>query len=75
MNLKVIKEDIAGYMDVHGGECVAVTAVISVDQNLPPRVQRNLVLHGVVETFCSSWHHSKIEELVEYLEDALDQLG
>jgi hypothetical protein len=70
----VLKEDIKNYMDVHGGECVAMNIEITVDKSLDLRVQRNLVLHGVIENFCLSWPHDKVEELVDDISNALDQL-
>ena len=48
MDVTVRVEDISNYMDIHGGECVSVTVDIIVDKSLPVRVQRNLVIHGVI---------------------------
>ena len=74
MNITVTKEDIKDYFDIHGGECAKVSLEITVDPSLEPRVQRNLVMHAVVENFCMTWTHEKVEELIDFLEDALDQL-
>ena len=74
MNINVIKEDMAEYMDIHGGECVLATVNIYVDSSLDKRVQRNLVLHGVIENFCRNWEHDKVEVLVDYISSALDDL-
>jgi O-acetyl-ADP-ribose deacetylase (regulator of RNase III) len=74
MNLRVIKEEMSDYLDIHGGECAVTKTEIYVDKNLHPRVQRNLVIHAVVESFCRSWDHDKVEELTELITEALDQL-
>ena len=74
MEIRVRTEDISAYMDIHGGECVSVTVDILVDKNLPARVQRNLVMHGVIENYFRSISHDKVEEVTEILSDALDQL-
>jgi len=74
MKIIVNKEDIKDYMDVHGGECAAVTVEITVDKSLKKRTQRNLIIHAVLESFCSPWTHEKVEELGDLLEEALDQL-
>ena len=74
MNIKIIKENISEYMDVHGGECATFRLEIIVDENLTERSQRNLVIHAIIENYCRSWVHDKVDELTQYIGDALDQL-
>lgn len=74
MNIKVSKENIGKYIDVHGGECASINLDIIVDRRLTKRAQRNLIIHAVIEGYCQSWSHDKIEALTENIEDALDQL-
>jgi len=74
MEVKVSKEDINRYEDVHGGAYAHQSLHVGVDKDLDIRVQRHLVLHEVIEVFCMPWTHEKVEELVDLLADALDQL-
>ena len=74
MNITVIKTSMEDYMDIHGGECVLTDVIVYVADSLDKRVQRNLVIHGVVENFCRNWGHEKVEELTDLISDALDQL-
>ena len=45
-----------------------------VDSTLDPRVQRNLVIHEVLEAYFPSLDHSKIEDITDMLSSALDDL-
>ena len=74
MNIKVHKEDMKNYLDIHGGECVMTSIEIYVDVSLDSRVQRNLVIHGVTENYFRSIDHDKVEEFTDLVADALDQL-
>ena len=74
MNIIVIKSNIKNYQDIHGGECASTKVEIEVDSSLRKRVQRNLVIHAVIEVFCRPWTHDKVEELTDYICDALDEL-
>ncbi len=74
MNLFIVKESIKNYFDLHGGACASVKVEITVDDALPPRVQRNLVIHEIIECYCPSWHHDKIEELADLLIEGLNEL-
>lgn len=51
-----------------------MTLEITVDSRLDKRVQRNLILHEILENYFRSVDHEKIEELVDILSDALDEL-
>ena len=73
MNIKIIKDST---MPTHltGGEFGVSHLEIHIDPLLPDRTQRALVIHCVLENYCRSWGHDKIEELCDYIEDALDIL-
>lgn len=45
-----------------------------IDKNLDPIVQRNMVINEVIEAFCRTWHKDTVDELVELMVDALNQL-
>ena len=66
-------KDMPTYMT--GGEYAVTTCEIYVDPDLPLRTQRALVIHAVIENFCPSWEHTKIEELEDLIINALDELG
>ncbi len=74
MDIKIIKEEMMNYLDIHGGECANMSVKVFVDVGLAPRVQRNLVMHAIIECFNKNWEHGKVEELTELVADALDQL-
>ena len=75
MRLTVIKEDMWGICDQEVIEEYAeVNTIIHIDKNLAPRTQRNLTIHAVIETYCPSWPHDKIEELEELIIDGIDQV-
>ena len=74
MNITVAKEDIANYQDVHGGGYSVDTLHIVIDKNLDQIVQRNMVINEVIEAFCRTWHKDTVDELVELMVDALNQL-
>jgi len=57
-----------------GGEFAITTHEIHVDPQLPPRIQRNRVIHSVIEGFCANWCHDKVDELTDLIQDGLDQL-
>jgi len=73
MNVKVIKDKQVP-TDLTGGEYATCNVTIYVNPKLPKRTQRLLVIHSVIENYCQEWNHNKIEELCEYIEDALDQI-
>ncbi len=75
MNITIKKEDISAYVDVHGGEYARSQLEITVDSSLDERIQRNLVIHAVIENFCLPWSHDKVEDLTNYISDALDQMA
>ena len=73
MNILVKRED-SVYSHLTGGETAVLNVEISVDTTLPSETQRELVIHAVVECYCRSWPHDKIEELTELIQKALEQL-
>lgn len=73
MNIKVIKRA-ASFSHLTGGEETAQYVEISIDKTLYPYEQEGLVIHAIIETYCQSWPHDKIDELVEYIQCGLEQL-
>lgn len=61
--------------DLTGGEYAVPVLDIYVDSRLPRKTQQMLVVHAVIENFCRNWAHSKVEELCDYLDEAIEQLG
>ena len=74
MNVTIHREKMDDYLDVHGGECALSEVHIYVAEDLDPRVQRNLVIHAIIENYFRSISHDKIEELTDILCDSLDSL-
>ncbi len=75
MDIKVVKsKELRDYTDVHGGEVANVEVTVSIDESLPLRVQRNLVIHAIIEVYCPFLEHDRVEELTNYISDALDEL-
>ena len=76
MNITIIRESLVNLSSQDAvGEYGVVNAEIHVDDALPKLAQRNLVIHAVIEIYCPSWPHNKVEELEEHIADALDKLG
>jgi len=73
MNIKVIKDD---SMPSHltGGECGISGLEIYVDPRLPIRMQRILIIHSIIENYFRSIEHNKVDDIVELITEALDQL-
>jgi len=78
MNIEVIKDcDMATYRalsNVVGGECGVPTLRIYIDPSLPIRTRRMLVIHSVIENYNRGMPHHKVNQLCEFIEDALDKL-
>ena len=75
MNITVHKEEMLGLSSEEVVEEYGVLSLeVHVDSTLPYRTQQNLVIHAVIEGFCRNWPHEKVEELEEYIRDALDKL-
>lgn len=73
MNIRVVKDN-GECTHFTGGEYAIPNLEIHVDASLPIRTQRALIRHAVIENYCRSWEHTKVEELTELIQDALDQL-
>lgn len=74
MNIVVIKEHNTATHET-GGEYAIDSLEVFVDDSLRPEVQRDLVIHAIIENYCRSWEHGKVVELVELISDALYQLS
>ena len=74
MNIIINKEDISDYQDIHGGACGQIDLTITINPNASYRVNRNLIIHEVIENYFRSVDHSKIEEVCDIIGDALDEL-
>jgi len=73
MEVKVIQsKDMPSHLT--GGEYAINDVTIYVDKKLPKIIKQNLVVHAVVECYCSSWSHPKVEELTDLIVDALEKL-
>ena len=57
-----------------GGEYATAIIDIRVDESLSLNEQRRRVIHSVIENYCRPWEHERVEELENYLMDALEQL-
>ena len=74
MNIKIIRDaDVPS--DLTGGEYSVPNLEIYIDPDLPMRTQRGLVIHAVIENYFRSIEHSKVEEITEFIQESLDQLG
>ena len=73
MNIKVIKSRDVPVAET-GGEYATLCLEIYVNNKLPMRDQRLLVIHSVIENWFPAVTHDKIESLTNDIEEALDQL-
>jgi hypothetical protein len=75
VNIKLVLEtaDLV-HSTITGGEYAIADLTIFVDTNLPYPVQKDLVIHSVIENYCMSWTHDKVEELTDHVMLALDLL-
>ncbi len=73
MNIQVFRE-VEMPTDLTGGEYSTAEIGIYIDPHLPIRTQRLLVIHSIIENYCRSWAHDKVEELCEFIEDGIDQV-
>ena len=73
MNIKITKDET---MPTHltGGEFGISNLEIFIDPRLPIETQRMLVIHCIVENYCRSWSHDKVEQLCGFIEGALEEL-
>ncbi len=74
MNVNLLKEEgHPSYMT--GGGCTVSELTITIDPSLPAPVQREIVIHEVIEGYLSCLPHDKVEELTEILTKALEEIG
>jgi len=73
MNIQVKLEQ-SSQPELTGGEYTITTSEIYIDEDLDDRTQRMLIIHSVIEVYNRNWTHDKVEELTNYVQDALDQL-
>ena len=72
MNIKVIGEEDPNFTFVSGGECAVCDLTIYVSNTLDARDKREVIIHAVIENYCRSWPHDKVNQLTEFIQDALD---
>ncbi len=58
----------------HGGGYAEVRYIIGVDETEPIEVQRGIVIHEILESYCQSFPHESIEELTTLILRGLDKL-
>ena len=58
----------------HGGGYAEVKYIIGVDETEPIEVQRGIVIHEILESYCQGWSHGSIEELTTLILQGFDQL-
>ena len=73
MNIRIIK-DTEMPTDLTGGEYTSAEVSIYIDSDLDIRIQKQLVTHAIIETYCPSWDHSKVDELGELIQEGIDIL-
>ena len=72
MNVSILKEE--GYPSyITGGGCAVSTLEIIVDPSLPDSIQKEIIIHEVIEGFLPCLPHDKIDELTEMLIKALEE--
>jgi len=75
LNIKVIREEMrventAGT----GGEYADTTLEIYLDNSLPLRSQREVIIHAVIENYNRGMTHDKVDQLTDFIQQGLDQL-
>ena len=75
MNIGIVKDMFLPEDSIAlGGEYATCDLIVHVDSSLPPRSQRLVVIHSILENYLQSWHHDKIDELTALIESGLDEL-
>ena len=72
MKVTVTKEEMPAHLT--GGEYATCDVNIFVDPRLPIEEQRLLIIHAVIENYCRSWCHEKVEQLCEFIDEGLVEL-
>ena len=74
MNVTILKEEgHPSYMT--GGGCAVSELTVSIDSSLPIPVQREIVIHEIIEGFFPCLPHNKVDDLTEILAKALEEIG
>ena len=58
-----------------GGGHAETMVNIDVDMNLPLSMQRETIVHEVIECFCPMWPHDAVERLAEAIISSLEQVN
>lgn len=74
VNITVNKVNLYPHTHRVGGECATARLDIDIEEALPIREQRLLVIHAILENYFRSIEHDKIDELEALIGEALDQL-
>ena len=75
MRVSVLQEDLIGLSPEETiDEYATCDLKIYVDKSLPYEIKQNLVIHAVIENFCLSWPHDKVEELGALIREALQDI-
>uniref|UniRef100_A0A6M3LB74 Uncharacterized protein n=1 Tax=viral metagenome TaxID=1070528 RepID=A0A6M3LB74_9ZZZZ len=74
MNIKVIEDDIMSKMSEPVGECAVCNLEITVDKSLNIKQKQRLVIHAVIENYFRDLCHDKVDEVEDYIVEALEQL-
>ena len=75
MKIVIVREEMYGLCDQEAiEEYTETNVVIHIDKNMPLRTQRNLAIHAIIETYCPSWVHEKVEALEELIIDVIDKV-
>ncbi len=72
MNIVIHKEKHPIY--ITGGGYATSTLDIFVDPDMPVELQREVVIHEVIENFNLSWPHDIVEEFTDCIMEALEKL-
>ena len=71
MNVTILKEE--GHPSyITGGGCAISNLEIVIDASLPVWVQREIIIHEVIEGYLHCLPHDKVDELTDILSRALD---
>ena len=74
MNVTILKEE--GHPSyITGGGCAISELTVIVDPSLPIPVQKEIVIHEIIEGFFPCLPHDKVDCLTEILAKALEEIG
>jgi len=74
MNITILKEE--GHPSyITGGGCAISELTVTIDPSLPIPIQREIIIHEVIEGYLPCLPHDKVEELTEILTKSLEEIG